>query len=226
MKIISESSSAANSGNPADKRKKVLALALLFIVLVISCIHPVYPDEMFLQHSVTLLVIILLFQATRSNWMSNFSFYLLVFFLLLHIIGARWIYSFVPYNQWIQAVSGWNFNDFFGFKRNHYDRLIHFLFGLLLLIPASEFFRKKTGIKPDLSWLAGWSSLQVASMVYEVFEWGLTLVLSPDTADSYNGQQGDLWDAQKDMALALLGASILLLSLYVFPQFRKKLEKI
>ena len=48
----------------------------------------------------------------------------------------------------------------------------------------------------------------MASVVYELFEWLLTLVAPANQADNYNGQQGDMWDAQKDMALALLGASM------------------
>jgi len=55
-----------------------------------------------------------------------------------------------------------------------------------------------------------WLMIQTGSMIYELFEWLLTIVMSSDAADSYNGQQGDMWDAQKDMALALLGSTAIL----------------
>jgi putative membrane protein len=96
----------------------------------------------------------------------------------------------------------------------------------MLLIPVSEYFHKKIGISSAPSWFVAWPMLMTISMIYEIFEWGLTLVLSPDMADSYNGQQGDMWDSQKDMAMALLGASVMLLSLYILPHFRKRLEKL
>jgi putative membrane protein len=59
-------------------------------------------------------------------------------------------------------------------------------------------------------------------MLYEVFEWLLTLLLSPKDADSYNGQQGDMWDAQKDMGLALLGSSAVLLTRVISGLFVKR----
>ena len=65
-----------------------------------------------------------------------------------------------------------------------------------------------------------WLMIQTGSMIYELFEWLLTIVMSSDAADSYNGQQGDMWDAQKDMALALLGATAMLL-LYMLRSVRK-----
>ena len=52
--------------------------------------------------------------------------------------------------------------------------------------------------------------IQTGSMIYELFEWTLTIVMTSEEADYYNGQQGDMWDAQKDMALAMLGSTIML----------------
>ena len=65
-----------------------------------------------------------------------------------------------------------------------------------------------------------WLMIQTGSMIYELFEWLLTIVMSSDAADSYNGQQGDMWDAQKDMALALLGSTTMLL-FYMLHSVRK-----
>ena len=62
--------------------------------------------------------------------------------------------------------------------------------------------------------------IQTGSMIYELFEWLLTIVMSSDAADSYNGQQGDMWDAQKDMALAMLGSTAMLL-FYMLHSVRK-----
>jgi putative membrane protein len=58
--------------------------------------------------------------------------------------------------------------------------------------------------------LMTWLMIQTGSMIYELFEWTLTIVMTSEEADYYNGQQGDMWDAQKDMALAMLGSTIML----------------
>ena len=56
--------------------------------------------------------------------------------------------------------------------------------------------------------MVAWLIVQAGSLIYELFEWALTLVLSPEDAEGYNGQQGDMFDAQKDMALAMLGSTL------------------
>ena len=66
-----------------------------------------------------------------------------------------------------------------------------------------------------------WLLIQTYSMLYEVFEWLLTVFLSGDQAENYNGQQGDPWDAHKDMALAMIGSTISLLVLFVSNQSKK-----
>ena len=65
------------------------------------------------------------------------------------------------------------------------------------------------------AWYTAFEFVLAFSMLYELFEWGLAMVLSPRNADAYNGQQGDVWDAQKDMSLALLGAGLALLVAWV-----------
>jgi putative membrane protein len=96
--------------------------------------------------------------------------------------------------------------NYFGFTRNHYDRLVHFFFGLLLVIPAWRCARRFAGTSRWWSAVFATSIILAASALYEVFEWLVAVTMAPDWAESYNGQQGDVWDAQRDMALATLGA--------------------
>lgn len=197
------------------RRFKTSSLLLLFLILVVSCINPIYPREMYLQHSATIAVAVFLIYSAIKNNLSNTSFILIVVFMIFHIIGARWIYSNTPYDQWISYLTGFDINSYFGFKRNHYDRLIHFLFGFLFFIPLQEIFQRNPDIKRGTGLLLAFLSILSLSMLYEVFEWMLSIVLSPDAAEAYNGQQGDYWDAQKDMALALLGALVMLFILRI-----------
>jgi putative membrane protein len=196
-----------------QRRTKVVLLIVYLAVLIISCIHPPYPHEMYLQHSVTLLVMLCLVYISVQNNLSNRSFAFIVAFMLFHIIGARWIYSFTPYDEWIKSLTGFSINAYFGFKRNQYDRLIHFLFGFMVLVPLCEIYAHWFKYPPKVATLVAFLSILSLSMLYEVFEWAISRFLSPEDAEAYNGQQGDYWDAQKDMALAFLGAVTMMLIL-------------
>lgn len=197
---------------------KIASLIFYFIVLLVSCIKPVYPGEMYLQHSVTVLVALLLVYFTVKNSLSDRSFAFIVAFMMFHILGARWIYSYTPYDQWIRSLTGFSIDSYFGFHRNQYDRLVHFLYGFMMLIPVREIYVRWFGCPVKMMNHLAFLFILSTSMMYEVFEWTISVFLSPQDAEAYNGQQGDYWDAQKDMALALLGALVMLALL----QFGKK----
>jgi len=194
---------------------KIGSLVFYFLIMIISCIHPVYPHEMYLQHSVTLLVAGILVYITIKKNLSDKAFLLITGFMIFHIIGARWIYTFTPYDQWIKSLTGFSINSYFGFQRNEYDRLVHFLFGFMMIIPLREIYFRWYNCSGRIATLLAFLSILSLSMVYEVFEWGISVFLSPQDVEAYNGQQGDYWDAQKDMALALLGAILMILLLLV-----------
>jgi putative membrane protein len=197
---------------------KIVKLLLLFLVvlaLVISCIHPVYPHEMYLQHSATIAMIGFLFYVYLKNNLSTLSFLAIVLLTLLHIIGARWIYSYTPYDRWIQSLFGFSPDKMFHFKRNDYDRFVHFMYGFLLVVPLCEVYKNWFKVPAKLTRHVAVLFVLATSMLYEVFEWLLSVFLSPGQADAYNGQQGDMWDAQKDMALAMVGAMVMILILKI-----------
>jgi putative membrane protein len=144
--------------------------------------------------------------AYRRAWISDTSYVLLFIFLSLHNLGAHYTYSLVPYDPWFKNFSGRTLNSALGWERNHYDRLLHFLFGLLGFLPLLELCAKIPRIQ--VSWrpvaalliIVGWSSL------YELIEWLAAIVFSDGAGPEYVGTQGDIWDAQKDQALAIAGA--------------------
>lgn len=191
-----------------DKTKLALIL-LVAIVTMITCVSPIYPHEQLLQHIGTALLFIPLITDVFKKAMPMPAFVGLACFTILHVIGARYIYSYVPYKE--LAVSlGLVDTGFFQDPRNHYDRLVHFSFGILLfpylVYLCKKWFKQQQPIAVFMAWLM----IQTGSMIYELFEWLLTIVMSADAADCYNGQQGDMWDAQKDMALAQLGSTAML----------------
>ena len=196
-------------------------MLVLFVAIatIITCINPIYPHEQLLQHIGTVLLFIPLITDVFKKAMPISAFVGLVCFTILHVIGARYIYSYVPYKEFAVSL-GIVDSGFFQDPRNHYDRLVHFSFGVLLfpylVFVCKKCFKQQRFITVFMAWLM----IQTGSMIYELFEWLLSIVMSSDAADSYNGQQGDMWDAQKDMALALLGSTTMLL-FYMLRSVRK-----
>lgn len=189
------------------KTTKTILFFIVILIGVLTCIHPIFPRDQYLQHIGTILLLIPMVADLRKSRMPMSAFIGIALFTLLHIIGARYVYSNVPYKEWSVSL-GLVGADFFQDPRNHYDRFVHFSFGVLLFPFLVYLCKERLRQKPLIAILIAWLVIQTGSMIYEMFEWLITVVMSPATADSYNGQQGDMWDAQKDMALALIGSTI------------------
>jgi putative membrane protein len=118
----------------------------------------------------------------------------------------------VPYERWFATIASWfgvehfSFDGLFGFKRNQFDRLVHFSFGLLFAYPAREVFLRIARVKGFWGYFMPLDVMMSFSMLYELTEWVVALVMSDGVGQSYLGTQGDVWDSQKDMALAAFGA--------------------
>ncbi|GAA0242327.1 DUF2238 domain-containing protein [Saccharothrix mutabilis subsp. mutabilis] len=176
------------------------ALGGFLLVVAVSWWEPLWPGEQALHTSLTVVALVGLLVAQRRWPLSLADWLLVLLFLSLHTIAARWLYSAVPYDQWTDALFGFRLSEVFSWRRNHFDRLVHFFYGVCL----AGVLARRSG------WLRTVEVVVSTSAVYELFEWGIALVLAPDLAEAYNGQQGDMWDAHKDMALATAGALVTL----------------
>ena len=182
---------------------------IVLIVMLLASIQPLEWSSYLLHQAGTLIFMAAMLLAYRYLKISSHAYVLSMGFLLIHIIGARYLYSYVPYDDWTQSLFGFKLNDTFGWQRNMYDRLVHFSYGLLLFAAMFEGLKASLHVPSPRQLIAITLMLNMASsMLYELFEWGIAMTLSAEDAESYNGQQGDLWDAHKDMALALLGGII------------------
>jgi len=181
-------------------------LATLLAAVALANIAQPYPDLAFLQHIPTVALVLAAPWLLRRWPLSTGSVAALWLFWLLHTLGGRYIYSYVPYDAWARALTGGTISDAFGWPRNEYDRLVHFAFGLLWTLPIREGLVLRHKIGRGFGLFLAFAIIGLCSALYEIFEWLLTVVAAGDTADYYNGQQGDQWDAQKDMALAQLGS--------------------
>lgn len=189
-------------------RFQLLVLLAALLLLLATLWKPIYPQEQWLQHLPTVLALGGLLLSARRGWLSNASAGCLTAMLALHILGARWIYSYVPYESLCDAWFGAGPHEWFGWERNHYDRLVHFAFGLLVTYPLAEAAVRFGKLTATMALAFAWMTIAGVSALYEVAEWLLAVIAAPEMADRYNGQQGDFWDAQKDMALAMAGSTI------------------
>ena len=193
-------------GRLSNAQARILLATAVFAAA--SIWNSPFPALTPLQAIPTFVALAALALAGRRWGVSTASLACLCLFLALHTIGGRYIYSFVPYDEWFAALGLTTPSEVFGWQRNHYDRLVHFAFGLLWFPLLRELLVRKGGLSPRWSTYVAVEAVLAASAAYEIFEWWLTLVMAPGNADAYNGQQGDIWDAQKDMALAFVGTLI------------------
>lgn len=185
---------------------KKIALALTLAVFAASWIAPPWPVEQALHSSLTVVGLAWLCWHDRRWPMLTRQFASICAFICVHSIAARWLYSNVPYDQWMQALTGWSPQQAFGWQRNNFDRLIHILYGVCLTPALLHYLRQRWPLRPGQAFVLAVMAIMCSSLVYEWMEWVIALTLSPEAAESYNGQQGDLWDAHADMLLATLGA--------------------
>lgn len=196
-------------GLPAAQRWWLLAC---LAGVPLSAVGAAYPPNTWLQVGPVVLGVPLAWWALRRWPMSNASVAWACSFVLLHLFAARWTYSSVPYDAWGQAAFGFSIDAALGFQRNMFDRLVHFASGLCFALPLAEAGTRHAGLTRRMAGVFMVLAVLAIGALYEIFEWMLTLGLSSEAAEQYNGQQGDMFDAPKDMALALLGALIWMIS--------------
>ncbi|MBT8334860.1 MAG: DUF2238 domain-containing protein [Deltaproteobacteria bacterium] len=203
-------------------------LTLLFsMVVIILGISPLDRHDWALENFLVVVFVLILGLSHRAFPLSRVSYSLIFIFLCLHEIGAHYTYAKVPYDQFFMANFGFNLNELMSWERNHFDRLVHFSFGLLLAYPIREVYCRIADSKGFWSYFFPLELTMAASMMFELFEWGAAELFGGDLGIAYLGTQGDIWDAHKDMALASIGALLamsitLVINLYIQKNFREE----
>lgn len=142
---------------------------------------------------------------SRAWMLSNFALVWAGLHMFLLLVGGHYTYALVPLGEWVK--------EWFGFERNHYDRLGHVLQGLVPAVICREVLIRNQVIarRGWLGFLVVCFSMAV-SACYELVEWAAAEI-SAEAAESFLGTQGDGWDTQKDMACAFGGALLAVLFL-------------
>lgn len=190
-------------------RRYLAVLSILFLIeFVILAISPYDRSDWALENALVFLFAVVLGTTYKSFPLSRISYSLIFTFLCLHEIGAHYTYAKVPYDHFFSTSFDFSLNEYMGWQRNHFDRLIHFSYGLLLAYPIREVYCRIANAKGFWGYFFPLDLAMASSMMFELFEWGAALFFGGDLGVAYLGTQGDIWDAHNDMALASIGAFV------------------
>jgi putative membrane protein len=201
----------------------LLILGIVFAsVWIPLAIHPNDRAAWALENILVVVGVVVLAGTYRVFTLSRVSYTLLFVFLVLHEIGAHYTYAEVPYDEWFESVFSFSLNEALGFERNHFDRAIHFSYGLLLAYPIREMFIRIASVRGFWGYFLPLDLTMSTSMLFELIEWIVAEIFGGGLGMAYLGTQGDVWDAHKDMGLASLGA---LTSMLVTAAINRSLQR-
>lgn len=196
---------ASENIRPDFARNRLLQVLVVIYagVFVWAAIDPVYRFDWFLENILIIVFIVLMIATYRRFPISELSYILILVFLVLHAVGGHYTYSEVPLGFWLQET--------FDLSRNHYDRIVHFSFGLLIAYPFREFVLRYVTPSYLFASVFALTLVFTYSGGFEILEWVVAIIVDPKAGAAYLGTQGDEFDSQKDMALAASGALIALI---------------
>ncbi len=175
-----------------------LYIAVFSIIWASTLIGTTDINNWLIENALTFLSITLLISTYKKFRFSDLSYLLICIYLCLHVYGSKYTYAENPFGFWIR--------DFFEASRNPYDRIVHFCFGFLLAYPMREQFFNWWKYPKRLCWILPIELTLSIGAFYEVIEWAVADIFFTEQGDAYLGIQGDIWDAQKDIFLAFIGA--------------------
>jgi putative membrane protein len=183
----------------ADETREAVALLVLAgIALIVSGIGPTDRATWWLEVAPVLIAAPLLWFTWRPFRLTPLVYRLIFVHALILMLGGHYTYAHVPLGFWLQ--------DLFDFARNPYDRIGHFAQGFIPAMIAREILLRRSPLRPGkwLFFIVSCICLAIRA-VYEFIEWWAALALGQG-AQEFLGTQGDPWDTQWDMFLALVGA--------------------
>lgn len=181
-----------------ENRWSQLFIVIFFSVWLSTLVGTSDVNNWFLENTLVFMFLGFLTVTYRRYQFSDLSYLLICLYLCLHVYGSKYTYADNPFGYWLK--------DTFNLERNHYDRIVHFSFGFLLAYPMREMFLRWLNFPVWVAWMLPIEITLSISGLYELIEWAVADVFFPSQGNAYLGTQGDIWDAQKDMFLATLGA--------------------
>ena len=188
---------------PLKFRENRFLQLLSFATLVAFALAAYHPDAVFdwaLENGLVFCSLPVLIFSYRRFQFSDLSYLLIFVYLCIHEFGAHFKYSDVPLGEWIKPL--------LHTQRNHYDRIAHFSFGLLLSYPMREIAMRAAGVSGRWLYYLPVDCTLALSAIYEMLEALMANILTPERGEEFVGMQGDMWDSQEDMFMAGLGSIV------------------
>lgn len=198
---------------PASARFALILLGMFSALWIALAISPHYREDWLLENVLVLVTVPVLLWSWHRLPFTRLSYSCLFLFGVLHEIGAHYTYAEVPYDAFFQQTLGFSLDQSLGLERNTFDRLVHFLYGVLITPACIELLDRVSPPRGAWRYVMPVSFIMAQSMLFELFEWLAATVFGGDLGQAYLGTQGDIWDAHWDMALAMLGSILVLIPL-------------
>jgi putative membrane protein len=189
-----------------NRRYAATLLAIFAAVFLALGWAPSYRADWLLENMLVFLLVPFFVLSQSRLPLSKISYTALFLFLCLHEVGAHYTYAEVPYDRWLEPLFGDGLNAALGWQRNHFDRLVHFLYGILIVYPVREIFLRVADARGFWGYLFPLLVVMSTSLLFELIEWAAALLFGGDLGMAYLGTQGDVWDSHKDSLFATLGA--------------------
>jgi len=191
--------------------RQVVFVFLFVAVWLNSLVGTTDMANWLIENTLTVIAMLFFILTYKRYQFSDFSYVLICLFLCLHVYGSKYTYANNLFGYWLQ--------DLFHTSRNQYDRLVHFCFGFLLYYPLQECCAKWLKFPKRIATFLPVLIIVSTSALYEITEWLVADVFFVEQGISYLGTQGDVWDSQKDMAMAFIGV---VLSFGLFRMIRRQ----
>ncbi len=183
-----------------DARLPLALGAIVVAALVITVIHPYNRGTWLAEVAPVFLAAPILIYTYPRFRLTNLLYVLIAIHALVLIVGGSYTYARVPFGYWVQ--------DMLDLERNPYDRIGHFVQGFVPALIAREvLLRNRFLTNKAMTAFLCWCVAMAVSACYELIEWASAVIAGGGAAD-FLGSQGDAWDAQGDMLMALIGAIV------------------
>ena len=193
----------------------LIAFILTWVALYFNCIDR---TDWFIENILVFIFAVFITLSYKHFRFSDASYICFFLFLLLHIFGAQYAYTKNPLGGWLQNT--------YHLWRNPYDRIVHFSFGLFLSYPLRDVLINRLHVKGKWQYILPVEITLSLACIFELTEWMVAALTTKETGETYVATQGDVWDAHKDIAVAVLGAAITMLVIYFYNRKKKIFESV
>jgi putative membrane protein len=191
----------------------ITTFIVLWFYMYYNCINV---QDWFIENILVFIYAIYATVTFKKFKFTNTSYLCIFLFLLLHVYGAMYAYTQNPVGEYFQ--------NNYQLQRNPYDRIVHFSFGFLLAYPLYDILKNKLQVKGKWQYLLPVNIIATLATVFELIEWTVAALTTKETGETYVATQGDVWDAHKDIVLAIVAVAAVMILLY-FTQRNKSYKE-